>query len=420
MNTSLSKIKNLTQRSVFSLIAMVILGLTVTSCGDDSITNTDPDSSDELYAVYWRLETPDGRTNYVSLVNDLMQAGEVDPSEALEVPGQSRFYAQPQAGYFFTGNGENLTFTRYNISEGGNNFEEGAQFSLANEGVTSLQARTVFLSDTKAYYIDNTQGQIVIFNPEEMAITGSFDLPEEFADGYQGYSTQLGFNGYQLNGNRLSIPVGWVNFGAATHLDKTGLAIVDTEADEVISYTEDDRCALATEPAFMANGDVYYGQSERYHFSKQARQKDSAGCILRKEAGSNTFDQDYDPYFMNQIEGKKVGLSLFNAPKEGNGYVRVLDTDQLQWSEDIEGITYYDTVWETYEINLSENQIVGKVDRPLGPSYAEQPFQINEEFFGTLKVNDEGEHRVIKYSPDGSYDEGLTTPGYISNLVRLR
>src|SRR5699024_12721959 len=86
------------------------------------------------------------------------------------------------------------------------------KFSLANEGVTSLQARTVFLRDTKAYYIDNTQGQIVIFNPEKMEITGSFDLPEKFANGYKGFTTQLGFNGYQLNGNRLSIPVGWINF----------------------------------------------------------------------------------------------------------------------------------------------------------------------------------------------------------------
>lgn len=422
MNLSLDTIKNFTERSGFLLIAMVILALTFTSCEDNPVDpDPEPDpQEEELYAVYWRLDTPDGRTNYVSLVDDLMEAGEVDPAEALEVPGRSRFYAQPQAGYFFTGNGETLTFTRYNVPEQGKEFEEAEKLSLANEGVTSLQARTVFLSDTKAYYIDNTQGQIIIFNPEEMVITGSFDLPEEFADGYQGFSTQLGFNGYQLNGNRLAIPVGWVNFGAATHLDKTGLAIVDTDADQVISYTEDERCALATEPAFMPNGDVYYGQSERYHFSREARKNDKVGCILRKAAGSDTFDPDYEPYFIDQIEGKDVGLSLFNAPTEGNGYVRVLNTDMLEWSEDVEGISYYDTVWDTYEINLSENEVIGKVDRPLGPSYAEQPFQINEDFYGTLKVNDEDEHRVIQYSADGSYEEGLTTPGYISNLVRLR
>ncbi|NGP87709.1 hypothetical protein [Fodinibius halophilus] len=411
-------IQSLTHNSLL-LIAIVMLGMTFSSCNSDSITNSDSDNADDLYAVYWRLDTPDGRTNYVSLVDDLMD-GKVDASEALEISGQSRFYAQSRSGHFFTGNGEELTITRYNISEEGKSIEKSGKFSLANQGVTSLQARTVFLSDTKAYYIDNTQGQIVIWNPEKMEIIDSFDLPEEFADGYKGYSTQLGFNGYQLNGNRLSIPVGWVNFSDATHLDKTGLAIVDTENNEVISYTEDTRCALATEPAFMPNGDVYYGQSERYHFSKQARKKENAGCILRKEAGANQFDQDYDPYMMDQIEGQKVGLSLFNSPKENHAYFRVLNTDKLEWSEDIEGINYYGIAWYTYEINLPKNEVIGKVDRPLGPSYAEQPFKINDDFYGTLKVNDEGEHKVIKYAPDGSYEEGLTTPGYISNLVRLR
>ena len=420
MKTGKRNIITSLHRSGLLLLAFVMGGLTLSSCSDDSsIASPEPEPDEALYAVYWRLDTPDGRTNYVSLVNDLM-GGEVNPAEALEVPGRSRFYAQPQSNYFLIGNGENLTFTKYKLSEEGSKFKEGEKFSLANEGVTSLQARTVFLSDTKAYYIDNTQGQVVIFNPEKMEITGSFDLPEEFANGYKGFTTQLGFNGYQLNGNRLSIPVGWINFEAATHLDKTGLAIVDTQNDQVISYTEDDRCALATEPAFMPNGDVYYGQSERYHFSKQARQKETAGCILRKEAGANEFDQDYNPYMMNQIDGKKVGMSLFNAPKEGHAYFRVLNTDKLEWSPDVEGIKYYDTVWYTYEINLPENKVTGKVDRPLGPSYAEQPFKINDTFYGTLKVNNQGEHRVIKYAPDGSYKEGVTTPGYISNLVRLR
>lgn len=321
---------------------------------------------------------------------------------------------------FFTGNGENLTFTKYSVAEEGKKIKAGEKFSLANEGVTSLQERNVFLSDTKAYYIDNTQGQIVIWNPQEMKITGSFDLPEEFANGYKGFTTQLGFNGYQLNGNRLSIPVGWVNFEAATHLDKTGLAIIDTQNDKVLSYTEDTRCALATEPVFMDNGDVYYGQSERYHFSKQARTEETAGCILRKEAGANKFDQNYDPYMMQQVEGKKVGMSLFNAPKEGHAYFRVLNTDKLKWSPDVEGIKYYNTVWYTYEINLLENKVVGKVDRPLGPSYAEPIYKIDGNTYGTLKVNNEGEHKVIKYAPDGSYTEGVTTPGYISNVVRIR
>lgn len=406
-----------------SLMLLAMFAFTFFSCSsDDDVTETDPDPDNEvedLYAVYWRVNTPDGRTNYVSLVNDVME-GKVDPANALEVSGKSRFFAQQDAGYFIIGDGEDLSFTRYNISEDGSSFEEAGKFSLSNKGVTSLQRRNVFLSDTKAYYIDNTQGQIVIWNPQEMTITNSFDLPKEFANGYKGFTTQLGFSGYQVNGNRLNIPVGWINFENNTHLDKTGLAVINVESDQVISYNEDTRCALAIEPAFMPNGDVYYGVSERYHFSKEARAKEDCGCILKVAAGDDSFDEDYDPYFMNQIEGEKVGLGLTNSPKLNHGYVKVLDTDILSWSEDVEGINYYGLVWKTYEINLPENKIVGKVDRPLAPSYAERIYKFGDESYGAVKVSDEEDHKVVKYNADGSYVEGLEVPGYISNMQRLR
>src|SRR5699024_11988474 len=176
MRTKNNNIITSSQHSGLLLMAFVILGLTLSSCSDDSsIASPEPEPDEALYAVYWRLDTPDGRTNYVSLVNDLM-GGEVNPAEALEVPGRSRFYAQPQSNYFLIGNGENLTFTKYKLSEEGSKFKEGEKFSLANEGVTSLQARTVFLSDTKAYYIDNTQGQVVVFNLEKIENTASLDL----------------------------------------------------------------------------------------------------------------------------------------------------------------------------------------------------------------------------------------------------
>ncbi len=401
------------------VMALALFAFTFFSCSsdDDAVSNNN-DPQEDLYAVYWRVNTPDGRTNYVSLVNEIM-SGSVDASQALEVSGKSRFFAPENADYFVIGDGENLTFTRYNINQEDQSIEQGESFSLSNQGVTKLQKRNVFLSETKAYYIDNTQGQIVIWNPEEMVITGSFDLPAEFADGYQGFSTQLGFGDYQVNGNQMLIPVGWVNFANNTHLDKTGLAVVDVENDQVLSYNEDTRCALAVEPAFMPNGDVYYGVSERYHFSTEARENEDCGCILKVAAGANDFDQDYDPNFMNQIEGKKVGIGLTNSPKMNHGYVKVLDTSILPWSPDVEAINYYGLVWETYEINLPENEIIRKVDRPLAPSYSENLYTFDGIQYGAIKVSDDEQYKVIEYNTDGSYVEGLDVPGYISNMQRL-
>ncbi|MFB9051607.1 hypothetical protein ACFFVB_00820 [Formosa undariae] len=404
-----------------SLIALTIFALAFTSCESDDDNNEPTEETDieNLYAVFWRVNTADGRVNYVSLVEDIMD-GEIDPANAIEVSGYSRFFAQQDAGYFIIGDGEDLSFTRYNVSEDGKTIEKGDKFSFINKGVTSLQKRNVFLSDTKAYYIDNTQGQIIIWNPEEMIITGSFDLPTEFANGYQGFTTELGYGNYLLNGNKLNIPVGWINFDNNTHLDKTGLAVIDVENDVVLSYSEDTRCALAVEPAFTPNGDAYYGVSERYHFSTAARTKEDCGCILKVASGATTFDQDYDPYFMNQIEGEQVGIGLTNSFQLDHGYVKVLDTDVLPWSPDVEGINYYGLVWETYEINLAENTILGKVDRPLVPSYSENIFKFDEDSYGTIKTINNEDYKVVKYAIDGSYIEGIQVPGYISNMQRIR
>lgn len=407
---------------VIGLMTLTILAFTFTACSSDDDSTAEPDMiAKDVYGVFWRVDNPDGRSNYVSLVNGIDE-GSVDPSNALEVSGKSRFFAPEGADYFVIADGEDLTFTRYDISENGKSIEEGEQFSVSNKGVTSLQKRNVFLSDTKAYYIDNTQGQIIIWNPETMEITGSFDLPSEFADGYMGYTTQLGFGKYQLDGDRLIIPVGWVNFQNQSHLDKTGLAIVDVKQDKVLSYSEDERVALAVEPAFVDNGDVYFGVSERYAFSKEARQKENSGGILKVASGANEFDQNYDPDFMKQIDGEKVGIGLSNAPKPNHGYVKVLDTDLLPWSVDVEGGDYYGLVWETYEINLPENKIIGKVDRPLAPAYSENlyTFEENGIYYAAIKVSDNDEYKVVKYAQDGSYVEGLSIPGYVSNLQKLR
>jgi hypothetical protein len=417
-NTTKNKLATL---KPISLLAFTIFALVFTSCESDDDNNepTEETEVENLYAVFWRVNTADGRVNYVSLVDDVMD-GEIDPSNAIEVSGYSRFFAQQDAGYFIIGDGEDLSFTRYNVSEDGKTIVEGDKFSFVNKGVTSLQKRNVFLSDTKAYYIDNTQGQIIIWNPEEMIITGSFDLPTEFANGYQGFTTELGYGNYLLNGNKLNIPVGWINFDNNTHLDKTGLAVIDVENDVVLSYSEDTRCALAVEAAFTPNGDAYYGVSERYHFSTAARTKEDCGCILKVASGSTTFDQDYDPYFMNQIEGEQVGIGLTNSFQLNHGYVKVLDTDVLAWSPDVEGINYYGLAWETYEINLLENTILGKVDRPLVPSYSENIFKFDEDSYGTIKVIDNENYKVVKYATDGSYIEGIQVPGYISNMQRIR
>lgn len=406
-------------KNQFIRLFAVMLSLAVFSCNDDEpeTNGPEPEEGGDLYALFYRVNTPDGRLHYTTLVEDLM-TGEVDPANAIETSGNARFFAPESENYLTIADPADYSFTRYDITAD-NEIWEGDRFSMANEGVTDLQNRNIFFSETKAYYIDYTQGQIIVWNPEDMSITKSFDLPEQLRDGYQGYWVSMPFDEFQIVGNRLYIPAGWLNWDNETYLDKTGLAIIDIENDAVISYAETDRCPMAVMPAVMENGDAYYGTSYYLPFATTSREKEDCGCILKVEAGADGFDQDYDPNYMDQIEGYSVGISLGKSPKENHGYVRVLDTEKLAWSPELDGRDYYSLSWFTYEINLPEQTVVGKADLPYAGSYVGSPYFIDGQNYSSISDED-GNATIIRYAPDGSYTEGISLQGSLMGIQKVR
>ncbi|HEX6245353.1 MAG TPA: hypothetical protein VFZ61_30735, partial [Polyangiales bacterium] len=299
-----------------------------------------------LYAVFTQVETADGESAYLGVTDTLDGEVELDLSRSLEVPGASRFYAPSSGGFFALGSNEDYSITRYDLDEQGRPRESG-RVSFAAIGVSRLHFRAVFVSETKAYYIDHTQAQIVVWNPRTMEIERSIQLPEELQNGYEGYTTVLPYHRYPLVQDRLFIPVSWYNFEQGTARDVTGLVVFDTDKDEVISYTETDRCAGASELAFDANGDVYYGTSVNHPFyafaqDPQQRAVERPGCILRIRAGEQEFDPDYLVKLSDVVQGG-VAMGLTDGAEPGIGYVQVLDEDEQRWSD----VTSEDEFWES-------------------------------------------------------------------------
>lgn len=54
---------------------------------------------------------------------------------------------------------------------------ERGRLSFAGLGVTRLQNRVVFIDESKAYYIDETGAQLIIWNPRDMLIERTVALP---------------------------------------------------------------------------------------------------------------------------------------------------------------------------------------------------------------------------------------------------
>jgi hypothetical protein len=356
-----------------------------------------------LYAVFTQVETPEGESAYLGVTDTLDGEVKLDLSRALEVPGASRFYAPTSGGFFALGSNEDYSITRYDLDEQGRP-EESGRLSFAGIGVSRLLFRAVFVSETKAYYIDHTQAQIVIWNPSTMKIERSIELPEELQNGYEGYTTVLPYHRYPLVQDRLFIPVSWYNFEEGT-------------------YTETDRCAGASELAFDANGDVYYGTSVNHPFyafaqDPEQRAEERPGCILRIRAGEEQFDPDYLVKLSDVVKGG-VAMGLTDGAEPGIGYVQVLDEDEQRWSDVASEDEFWESAaWRWWRVDLATGS--AELDDEIPAS---APYMTSYEVAGRRFVSRQtgaGDSRLFELSSSGQHLPALTSPGSIRGVARVR
>jgi hypothetical protein len=398
---------------------IVLLNLTLlAACGDggDDDGAADRGASGPLYAVFTQVDTPEGRTNYLGLTSSL-GSGEIDLSTSLQAPGRSRFYAPEGGGFFAIGSGEDLTIRRYDVTEAGRIAESG-RVSFAGYGVTSLGYYAIFFSPTRAYYIDPSQGQIIMWNPSTMEVVSQFDLPPQLANGFEGHIALTPFFRFPVVRDRLLLPVAHVDFEGLRARDVTGLAVVDTVNDRVLSYFETDRCAAATELAFDDNGDVYFGTSSYYlAYNAEVRGVARPGCIMRIRAGETAFDADY-LVRLTEFDGQRAGMELTDGATPGVGYVQLLDERALPWASITDVDSFWgSTDWEWWRVDLRSGTAVRDANLPNGAPFI-MTFEVEGKRF---VVRIEGDRsRLYELSADGAHRAGFAAPGNITGIARVR
>lgn len=373
-----------------------------------------------MYGVFTSVETSERENTYLGLTGALDGSAELDTAAALEAPGSSRFYAPPSGGFFAIGNNDDITVTRYELGED-RSFIEVGRMSFASIGVTRLQNRVVFVDESKAYYIDETAGQLVVWNPAQLVIERTIALPPEFAEGFRGHSTDMPFGRFPLVEGRLYLPVAWFS-DAGTARPVTGLAVVDTSTDSVLSYSETDRCPAATELAFDDNGDVYYGTSVNYPFYAHAndpelRGRTRPGCILRVRAGALGFDADYS-LRVTELAGDRTSMGLTDAATPGTAYVQVLDEDTLPWAAIEDEDTFWEQpAWQWWRVNLRSGEATLDSEIP-----ASAPYMTSYEVDGRRYVSrqEDGSSALYELSPSGAHALAFRSVGSIRGVARIR
>ncbi|MEX2564350.1 MAG: hypothetical protein WD431_00225 [Cyclobacteriaceae bacterium] len=370
--------KYLKKKGFTTLLFSAILMVTITSCDLDDDNNVNPNNNeDPLYGFLAAVNDPDGRVNFLHTTTELGPDNSFDRETALELPGYSRFWAREQSKEFLIGQSEDMTITKWRINDDGE-FEKGEIVSLQGEGVTWIGQRGAFVSDTEFYYIDNTQGQIIVINTEEMVIDRIIQLPPQLGEEYEGLYS-VGLNGaYPVANGKLYITVTWSDYESITK-DATGVAIVDLNSDQV-TYAEDDRLAGGLLPVLTENGDLYISSGWITNYGQQLRKDGVKGGMLRIKAGETDFDPDFF------IKFDKVGQDIVPSPVNNKAYIRVLDEGIMPWSGDKVAGDYFDNHWQVALIDLptGDIEIVDEIPHLIwfgtmdmdGTKYIEQQVEI--------------------------------------------
>lgn len=291
-------------------------------------------------AYLFASNVADGKSSntYVLVLSEL--SGTVDIERGLEVPGNTSIFTK--LGAVFVGNSEDLTVTRYEVDRA-NQLLESRRFSLAGAGVTSLDTTLFFVLDAeRAYYVDSSGGQIIVWNPTTMAITRIVPLMDLHRNGFAG--AVFGYNEASTwlleETGTLYLPVAWTNYDAMTAEPVVALLTISA-TDPTQQQLHTSACAAISDEGLVLgrDGNIYLAGTNQFTiFHQFGGMPESA--LARFDIQAQSFDAGYCQNLPALTGGHEVGTLIAYAP--GEFVVRALD-------ESLTEIGLSDTYWTDIE-----------------------------------------------------------------------
>jgi hypothetical protein len=389
-------------------------GLALAACGD-STDSTSSGALEARYIVHLSNDAPDGRLNYFLPVDSLAEGTTVDLSQGLEVPGTARLYAPPAGGFFSVGNSDDLTITRYDVSPDGVLTETGA-VSFQNQGINRLFRTVAFIDDRKAYYLDEGNARIIVWNPEELTITGSIDVS---VAARSGMDLKFVRQNYPLRPGRLITTVTWASPMREALERETGLLVIDTERDEVIRYEVDARCAGAAEVVEQRDGDIYFatGPDEVVDNTEIRGSSERPSCMLRVRAGEEHFDPDYLVQLSELVDGR-VACNILPSPGQQSVLFRALDETKAEWSLENELVGLAEA-WEWWRLDVQSGSARLESELGVGTVYTNYAL-VRDRVFLTRQTEGAAESEFIEILPEGAVRAALRAPGFLWAATQIR
>ncbi len=379
-----------------------------------------PESEDPpaepLYAITGTSFGDEGNTSYVALVPSLARGTRIDYGQVLELGGGASLFGANGDGFFAVGHEEQPTITRFDVSaEGG--FIERETISLSAHGLASMwrdPGLVPFIARDKAYVIDAETSSVVVWNPEAMALSGSFSLDGVIDATYANTNFEPDPT---RRGNQLLI--------AATHSDATATApfstliVLDTENDQVASVVREERCGGLWSSVQASNGDVYFatGPWDAAQHRALGEAVAAAPCVVRVKAGETTFDTEFFVRASDLTLGRATG-GLVGGPND-TAYVKALDESLLPEGADFD-LVWSGAAWQWWRLDLGAEQGAAPVENIEASAAGGGELFVEGKAYALNVSADYAETTLFDMSADAGPREMLSVRGWPYGIVRLR
>lgn len=386
------------------------------ACSGADATNTTLGTG--RHVISTTLFQPDGETSLVGLVEDPGAPGVFDVGTALEVGGAAALFGDDGKNVFSLGSSDSATVTRYELADG--RLIERGSLSLQPFGISSAFKRpelVPMISPTKAYWVDDTSAQIVIWNPDAMTVTGTISLA---AAQREGLLLEVG----------QAVARDGLVFISANYRDdadgEAGLAValvVDTESDTLLEVATDPRCGGTLDIARGPGGVLYFASNTlAASFYALGRFADyPAPCVLRIAPGQQSFDPDYHVSMLDLTGGLAAGQLVIGGA--GRAFLLALHPELLETplTPDTELFAPYEaSAWRWWSVDLEGGEAATRIEDAPPRSASNRSLSAGGvEYIANLDP-DAGTTTLMVPQADGRLTFGLEVAGYPYGLIQVR
>lgn len=371
-----------------------------------------PTDDNALYVVASIIQgTPPSA--FAGFTDSLDADAEVDIGSALELPNNGQAIGPDRGNTLFVVDGFVPRITRFEL-RGDGSLEEGETVSAEGISPTSMGANPgnfIFVSDTKAYAIDTFSNTVIVWDPSEMVLRGSFDISEAQEENSVGLISR----NHVRRGNEIVFSLGFVRQVGYESFSK--LVFIDTESDTVTRVETIEGCSYMIHLFGDDAGDVYAGSVVTSVFNRLVGNPAGPECVVRVAAGEYT-PTEYTTYPERTGFANAASLVQQQGTK---AYIRILDdalVPDISEFRPSEVNALLAWRWGLVDLATDDPPRVFTDLEPRSGSIA--AYYVDGTAYSSESDRSAGSSRLVNLSGTEGPEPGVRATGLIKHVFRVR